>query len=316
MIRASASRARTRPRPILIRPPPGMGGLRSKREESLNPTGCFAWQLPVIVASLCASDDAPWLFPEQVLSCKILLRAAVLRRGTLSAALLDEYDARAAAAPGPGLPHWRFPSRARRAGISPIPSHGAAPCGPSTRITQYSAFASSTLLLELHVLVRREWRHPHVGNGVLGDARTDAHQGAQIHDRRVHHPVDGELLDLVQQRLALFGVALVRLLAEQIVDVRIAAVGVVALGLHERLHPAGGVAGIARRGHEQAAQLLLLPGGVERRAFHLAQPHADADRVQIVHHRLGHGRKAWDRRELAGVDPVGISRLGSLAFSG
>src|SRR6516162_3003054 len=161
MIRASASRARTRPRPIPIRPPPGMGGLRSKREESLNPTGCFAWQLPVIVASLCASDDAPWLFPEQVLSCKILLRAAVLRRGTLSAALLDEYDARAAAAPGPGLPHDVSP-RARRAGISPIPSHGAAPCGPSMRTSQYSAFASSPLLLDLHVLVGREWAHPHV----------------------------------------------------------------------------------------------------------------------------------------------------------
>src|SRR5262249_3274013 len=151
----------------------------------------------------------------------------------------------------PGSSSWRFPSRARRAGVSPIPSHGVAPRGPSMRMTQYSAFASSTLLLELHVLVRREWRHPHVSNGVLGDARAAAHQGAQIHARPFHPPVDGEWLVLVKQPLALFGVALARLLAEQIVDVRIAAVGVVALGLHERLHPAGGVAGIARRGHEQ-----------------------------------------------------------------
>src|SRR5262249_5423289 len=154
-------------------------------------------------------------FREQVLSCKILLRAAVLRRGTISAALLDEYDARAAAAPGPGLPHGVSPLAHGEPGFRQSPSHGVAPRGLSMRMTQYSAFASSTLLLELHVLVRREWRHPHVGNGVLGDARTDAHQGAQIHDRRVHHPVDGELLDLVQQRLALLEVALVRLLAEQ-----------------------------------------------------------------------------------------------------
>jgi hypothetical protein len=55
-------------------------------------------------------------------------------------------------------------------------------------------------------------------------------------------------------------VALARLLLEQLVDVRIAAVGVGALGLDERLDAARGVAGVAGRGHEQAAQLLLLPG--------------------------------------------------------
>src|SRR5215468_2029726 len=80
-----------------------------------------------------------------------------------------------------------------------------------------------TLILELDVLVGGKWAHPDVGDGVLGNARADAHQRTQVHYRRVHHAIDGQLLDLVQQRLALLGIALVRLLFEELVDVRIAA---------------------------------------------------------------------------------------------
>src|SRR5262249_61984965 len=87
-VRGSASRARTRPRPIPSGPPLGVGGLRRKREESLNPTGCFAWQLPVIVASSCASDDAPWLFSRT----SPLLQNPPARRG-----LTTRHDLRSAA---------------------------------------------------------------------------------------------------------------------------------------------------------------------------------------------------------------------------
>src|SRR5438067_1802673 len=69
---------------------------------------------------------------------------------------------------------------------------------------------------ELHVLVRRERAHLDPGDGVLRDPRPDAHQGAEIHDRREHRAVDRELLDLVQQRLAFLRIPLVRLLQEEI----------------------------------------------------------------------------------------------------
>src|SRR5712691_3340677 len=94
---------------------------------------------------------------------------------------------------------------------------------------------------ERHVLVGGERAHPHVGDRVLGHAGTDPHERAQVHDRGVHHPVDGELLDLQEDGLALLGVALASLLQEHVVDVGIAAVGEASLGLDERLHAAGRV---------------------------------------------------------------------------
>src|SRR6266446_10327810 len=81
------------------------------------------------------------------------------------------------------------------------------------------------LALDLHVLVGRERAHPDIGDRVLGDARTDPHQGAQIHHRREHRPLDRQLLDLVQDCLALLGITLARLLEEHLVDIGIAAKG-------------------------------------------------------------------------------------------
>ena len=64
---------------------------------------------------------------------------------------------------------------------------------------------------------------------MLGDARPDPHQRPKVHNRRIHDPIDRQLLDLVKQRLALGMVALGRLLPEQLVDVGIPAIGVGAL---------------------------------------------------------------------------------------
>ena len=57
-------------------------------------------------------------------------------------------------------------------------------------------------------------------------ARAHAMQRCRLIDWRVHDPLMHQPLDLVQQRLALAPVALPRLLAEELIDIRIAAVGV------------------------------------------------------------------------------------------
>src|SRR3989441_12117092 len=103
-------------------------------------------------------------------------------------------------------------------------------------------------VLEPHVLIGGERAHGDRGDRVLGQARPHPHQRAQVHDRREHHAVDRELLDAVQQGLALGDVALPRLLLEQLVDVRIPPVGVAALGVDELRHAAGRVARVAHGG--------------------------------------------------------------------
>src|SRR5688572_14904181 len=62
------------------------------------------------------------------------------------------------------------------------------------------------LRLELDVLDGRPGAHPDVGDGVLRHPRPDPDEHPQVHHRGEHHPVDRELLDLEQQRLALLHV--------------------------------------------------------------------------------------------------------------
>src|SRR6266404_8817949 len=113
------------------------------------------------------------------------------------------------------------------------------------------------LALDLQVLIGGERAHPHIGDRVLGDARADPHQGAQIHDRREHRPIDRCLLYLEQDRLAFLRVALARLLQEQLVEIVIAAEGKGALRIDERLDAAGGIAGIPGADHQYAVQFLF-----------------------------------------------------------
>src|SRR2546428_5755000 len=77
-------------------------------------------------------------------------------------------------------------------------------------------FSAICVLLEAHVLVGREGRHRHEIDGVLGHAWPDAGEGAEVHERREHRPVDGDLLDAMEKGLALGGVALPRLLLEEL----------------------------------------------------------------------------------------------------
>src|SRR5207244_12694669 len=107
----------------------------------------------------------------------------------------------------------------------------------------------SALVLQLDVLVDRERVQGHPVERVVGHARAHAAQRAVVHDRQEHRAVDRELLDLVEDRLALRDVALLRLLQEELVDVRVAAVGVRPLRIDELADPAGRVAGVTHRRH-------------------------------------------------------------------
>src|SRR6266850_2674428 len=127
------------------------------------------------------------------------------------------------------------------------------------------------LRLEAHLLVARKWYQMHRVEHVLDHPRSNTSERTVVHDRREHDAVDRDLLDAMEQRLTFRVITLARLLVKEVVEVRIASVGVAALGVHERFHAAGGVTRVAHRGHEQAAKLLLTPGGEERRALH--EPH-------------------------------------------
>src|SRR2546428_8136101 len=125
-----------------------------------------------------------------------------------------------------------------------------------------------------------------VGDGPaprLGDARTVPLQERELPDREVHGLLVDQLLDAMQNRLALLPVELGRLLSEEAVDVRIATIGVDAARDRERLDPGGGVA-------EDAARLLGSPAHGSRQRLgeagfaraHVASPRWPQDRRYTI----------------------------------
>src|SRR5262245_57301260 len=88
------------------------------------------------------------------------------------------------------------------------------------------AASAASLPFQTHVLVRRGEVEERVqaDRGLL-EPRANAVQRGGLEDRAVHDSLVHQPLDLVQQGLALLLVALLRLSAEQVVDVRIAAIG-------------------------------------------------------------------------------------------
>jgi len=95
---------------------------------------------------------------------------------------------------------------------------------------------------------------------VLGHPRSNTSERTVVHDRREHDAVDRDLLDAMEQRLTFRVITLARLLVKEVVEVRIASVGVAAL---EYMNASTRLARyrVAHGGHEQAAKLLLTPGG-------------------------------------------------------
>src|SRR5262249_42001168 len=114
-----------------------------------------------------------------------------------------------------------------------------------------------SLRLELQVLVgRRVGVHRDQTEPGLGHARADAVQPPKLPDWRVHDLLVDELLDLVEDRLALLPVQFRGLLLEEPVDVGIAAVCVDPLRVHERLKARRRVPERGRTALDHVAELL------------------------------------------------------------
>src|SRR5262249_57101748 len=90
-------------------------------------------------------------------------------------------------------------------------------------------------------------------------AGTDTPDEALLEDRRDLHLLGDDLLDLVQDALALGPVELLGLTLEEVVDLGQRAVGVHAALGHERLQPRRRVAGRAGGADHQALQLPVMP---------------------------------------------------------
>src|SRR5262245_14647070 len=96
-----------------------------------------------------------------------------------------------------------------------------------SRSWQVSLIAVSSRLLQANVLVGRGEIEQRVqADRRLLDAWSHAVQRGGLEDRRVHDPLVHQPLNLMKQCFAPLAVALLRLSAEQVVDVRISAIGV------------------------------------------------------------------------------------------
>src|SRR2546429_9881794 len=96
-----------------------------------------------------------------------------------------------------------------------------------------------------------------------------------LDDRREHDAFVHELLDPVQDRLALLWVQLARLLPIEPVDVRVATVGADPTRDDEGLDAGGRVAEGGAPDPDETPELLFLIGLVERRSLERPEPCAD-----------------------------------------
>src|SRR3989449_10580099 len=169
----------------------------------------------------------------------------------------------------------------------------------------------ASLAFQLHVLVRR-------GEDVADDEsdprflhpRSQAvHAGVQP-DRRDHHLVVDELLDPVQDRLAPLRVQLVRLFAEEPIDVGVASVGVGATPGQEGLDPGGRVAEGAAAALDEALILLFGPPPEIGRPLEGPELDPNAGGVEVVDHGLAEVRHRRVAEVIARVEAVGIAGLG------
>src|SRR5215510_15362025 len=136
------------------------------------------------------------------------------------------------------------------------------------------------LLLERDVLKSRKGMHRNGVDRMRREPWPDAHEATQVHDRGKHDPLNGELLDAMQQSLAFRTVPLNRLLFKELVDIGIATVGVRALRIHKSLGARGGIARSPNRRHNHSPELFVAPGGEKCGTLYGAQTHSNTHGVQ------------------------------------
>src|SRR5215467_13780258 len=144
----------------------------------------------------------------------------------------------------------------------------------------------------------------------IGYPRPDAARPDVFEDRRDPHAVGHDLLDLVQERLALLAIGLARLLLVERVDLGIAAVGVRALARIDLRHPRGGVAVERARADAETLRLLRLDRRKVRGALHRPHLQPDANGLEVADDRLTEREVRRQLIELAGVEAVGIPGFG------
>src|SRR5437867_1652767 len=179
---------------------------------------------------------------------------------------------------------------------------------PTRRIVSFMTAFSPRL--EPQVLVRR-------GVGVVGDERQArllhawpvAIDEGELPDRRDHRLVVHELLDPLERRLALLPVHLARLLAEEPVDVRIAAVDVGAASGDERLEARRRVPEGRGAALDDVPKLLLPILREERRALERPELGPDADRLQVIHDGLREVGVGHVAVVVTGVEAVRVAGL-------
>src|SRR6266849_8688118 len=113
----------------------------------------------------------------------------------------------------------------------------------------------------------------------------------------------------MEHRLTTLAIELGYLLAEEPVDVWVAAIHIGATPGHERLEPGRRTAERGARAQNEVLERLLDLSLVVRRPLERPKPHANAGGLKIVDHGFGDARVHGVASEVPGVESVGISRI-------
>src|SRR6266545_4032723 len=165
--------------------------------------------------------------------------------------------------------------------------------------------------LQFHVLQRPRVREAADQiDARLLHARADAPDERQLVDRDVGHPIVEDLLDLVQQGLALLHVQLAHLALEEILDLGDDAGRVGAALADVRLEPRGRIAAGAGDADDGVLELAVAPGRGQGRALHGPDLRSNPDGLEVPGQSLAHRDIGRPRVEIAGVEAARIARVG------
>src|SRR5215470_6261095 len=196
--------------------------------------------------------------------------------------------------------------------MAPSPSARGGPGAARRAASDDGGFvwASDPPLLPLQgdVLVRRgvgmAGNEPEPG---LPDTRAHSVEERELEDWSVHDARLDDLLHLLERRVAPLGVQLGGLLAEEAVEVWVAAVDVGAVGDHEGLEASGRIAKGAAGRLDDVLELLLRVGLEEGGTLQRHELDLDAYRLEVVHHDLGEVRVGGVAIEVACVEAVRVA---------